>query len=126
MLNLKENKSLLVALIIVIGVAAGFAVSDYSPFKQSGKASYSGVYLRTGEVYVGRLSFFPRMTLTDAYLIENVRDPKDETKFNLQLTPLKNFVWGPQKIYLNSEQVMFYGAVGENSNVAEALGKAGQ
>lgn len=125
MLNLKENRPLVIALIIAVGAAAGFAAVNYSPLLgQSAKVSYSAVYLRTGEVYVGRLSLFPKMTLTDAYLIENVRDAKDETKFNLQLTPLRNFVWAPQKIYLNSEQVMFYGTVGETSNVAEALRQA--
>ncbi|MBI2592550.1 MAG: hypothetical protein HYW37_00080 [Candidatus Colwellbacteria bacterium] len=124
MLNLKENKPLLAVLVVAVGVAAGLAFTDYSPFKQSQEVSYSAVYLRTGEIYVGKLSFFPRMTLTDAYIFENVRDPKDQTKFNLQLTPLRNSVWAPQKIYLNSEQVIFYGTVGETSKVAETLRKA--
>ncbi len=118
MLKLKENKSLLIALIVVI-VVVGFAVINYSP--QSAKDAYSAVYLRTGEVYVGKLSFFPNMQLKDAFLIENVRDPKDSTKTNLQLTPLKNSVWAPPVIYLNSDQVVFYGPVGEESNVAKAL-----
>ena len=90
--------------------------------RQSGNEhTYSAVYLSTGEMYIGRLALFPRMALTDAYVLQITKDPKDQTKNNFQITPLTNALWDPKKIYLLREQVIFYGPLSETSAAAEAL-----
>ena len=89
---------------------------------------HSVVYLSTGEIYIGKLSYLsiPKFKLTDAYRLQAVKDAEDETKTNFQLTPLKDALWSPQKLYLNPDQVVFYGPIEENSKAGEALQKAGK
>jgi len=115
-----EKKKVLIAVGLIIAVALGAGLAVYLP-KLKAQSSYSVVYLATGEVYIGKLSVFPRLTLTDAYLLQIVKDKDDATKSNFQLTPLKDALWSPTKLYLNSKQVVFYGPVSESSKVAETL-----
>jgi hypothetical protein len=125
-----KNKSTLIlisiaALVVIVSISIA-AISIFKPEVMKGffQKPYYVVYLTTGEIYVGRLSYFPKMEMTDIYLLQTVRDPKDETKGGFQLAPLKDAIWSPKKIYLNSNQVVFSGPVDENSEVAKTLNAA--
>lgn len=106
----------LTLLAVAIGSVAGFYLTPKYLEK-----SYSVVYLTSGDIYVGELTTFPRLILKNAYLLQLVRDPNDASKSNFQLTPLKDSLWAPEKIYLNPQEVIFYGPVGEESTVAKTL-----
>ncbi len=116
----------LIAVFVVIASVSIAALSIYKPdvVQKFFEKPYYVVYLTTGEIYVGRLSYFPKMEMTDVYLLQTVRDPNDQTKSGFQLAPLKDAIWSPKKIYLNSDQVVFSGPVDENSEVAKTLNKA--
>ena len=88
--------------------------------------TYLVVYLQSGEIYVGKLSRFPRMKITDTYLLKNTADPKTEGKTNLQLLPLSETVWAPTELYLDLSNILFYGPLSESSAAAQALAKAGK
>lgn len=115
-----------IAVLIVLGSVsiAALTISKPDYFKNFFNKPYSVVYLATGEIYVGKLSTFPRMELDDVYLIQNVRDPNDQTKSSFQLVPLKSALWAPVKLYLNRDQVVFSGPVSETSQVAQTLKNA--
>lgn len=115
-----DTKKVLIAAGLIIAVALGVGLGIYLP-KMKAQNSYSVVYLATGEVYIGKLSVFPRLTLTDAYLLQIVKDKDDPSKSNFQLNSLSDALWSPTKLYLNSKQVIFYGPVSETSKVAETL-----
>jgi len=126
---LKNKFTLVFTLIATLVVIASISVALLSIYKPEAMKSffqkpYYVVYLTTGEIYVGRLSYFPKMEMTDVYLLQSVRDPKDETKGGFQLAPLKDAIWSPKTIYLNSSQVVFSGPVDENSEVAKTLNNA--
>ena len=104
-----------VVLVIIILAVAYFFVF----VRQTGE--YSIVYLSTGEVYIGHLSTFPRLTLTDGYILQVVRDPVDPKKNTFQLNPLKDALWAPQYLYLNQDQVLFTGPLLETSNIYQTL-----
>ena len=88
---------------------------------------YSVVYLTTGEIYIGKLSCcFKKFELNDAYRLQAVKDPEDETKTNFQLTPLDEALWSPQKLYLNPDQIVFHGPIEDSSKAGEALRNAGK
>jgi hypothetical protein len=117
----KEKKIGVIAIVAIV-VIVGFAV--YKQVLLGGvPTSYSAVYLQTGEMYVGKLSLFPKMALNDAYLVTRVNDPENPESTSVQLQSAKNFIWSPPTLFLNREQVIFYGAVGEGSQIAEALKK---
>lgn len=93
--------------------------------KQIGdKSEYSVVYLRTGEVYIGKLTTFPSLELKDAYIYQIAKDPNDSNKTNFQLQPVKEALWAPNSLHLIKENVIFYGPLSQGSSVAKTL--AGQ
>lgn len=84
-------------------------------------SEYSVVYLSTGELYVGKLSSFPRLKLTDGYIFQVARDAADPERSNFQLAPLSDALWAPQYLYLNREQIIFSGPLSEASGIFATL-----
>jgi hypothetical protein len=134
-----ERKKVLVIGGIVIAFAAGVVLGDsllaklnlgnlHGSFEKSYMAenSYSAVYLSTGEIYIGKLSFSPKMRLDDAYLLQTVKDQTNPSQSNIQLAPLSEGLWSPKELFLNPSQVIFYGPVKDDSKAAEALRNAGK
>jgi len=113
----------ILAFVVVGGSVSLAALSVFKPDALRGAFSkpYSVVYLSTGEIYVGKLSTFPKLVLTDVYLLQSVTSPDDPNKKSFQLAPLKEALWSPDKIYLNDEQVIFTASIRADSQVAQTL-----
>ena len=124
----KSKKSLIIFIVVIVLLVLAFGFYVYSELNIS-KKPWSVVYLTTGEIYVGKVSHFPKLQLFDAYILQIVTPPEAKTeegiqekpKTSFQLTPLKDALWAPKKLYLNPKQVVFYGPIEENSKVAEAI-----
>ena len=83
--------------------------------------SLSVVYLATGEVYIGTLSTFPRLTLAaDGYQFQTVPG-QGGTAPTTQLVPISEAQWAPKKLYLNRDQVVLYGPLSEESAISATL-----
>lgn len=123
---MNKKKKLIIAAVVLIAVTVIGGICLYPKWQMS--KEHSVVYLSTGEIYIGKLSYLsvPKFKLTDAYRLQAVKDATDETKTNFQLTPLKDALWSPQKLYLNPDQVVFYGPIEESSKAGEALRNAGK
>ncbi len=116
MVNKNTTKIVVAVLAVIVVIAVAYF---YMFVKQS--SEYSIVYLSTGEVYVGHLSTFPRLTLTDGYVFQAVPDPADPKKSTFQLSPLKEALWAPQYLYINKDHVLFSGPLTETSNILQTL-----
>lgn len=114
------KKIFFIAIALIIVLASDFFI--YQEWQLRDR--YSMVYLATGEIYIGKLSTFPKFELNDAYLLQIVKDQADQSKSNFQLAPVKDAVWSPVKLYLNSKQIIFYGPISAGSKAAEALKNA--
>ena len=114
MLN-KKNLVIVIVLVIVV-LAVGFL-----QYRASRSNVYSVVYLTTGEVYVGKLTQFPDLQLTDGYILQVAKDATDATKTNFQLQPIDKALWAPQSIHLVKENVVFYGSLLPTSKIAETI-----
>src|SRR3989338_2874052 len=83
--------------------------------------SLSVVYLATGEVYIGTLSTFPRLTLAaDDYQFQTVPG-QGGTAPTTQLVTISEAQWAPKKLYLNRDQVVLYGPLSEESAISATL-----
>ena len=123
----RRSKILVFILAIILLLVALFGVYRWMFLRNANTSPvkvYSVVYLASGEVYVGQLSLYPKMSLSDAYVLQVTQDPKDTSKNNFRLASLKDALWSPDKIYLNKEQVIFYGKVGEGSQIDKTLKQA--
>lgn len=120
------KKIIMIAAVIIIVALAAAAKFYLLPKMSSDGNAYSVVYLATGEVYIGQLKTWPKMELNNAYLLQSVKDAADATKTSAQLTPLKDALWAPKKLFLNEKNVVFYGPIEEGSKAAEAIRNAGK
>lgn len=127
-MNIVIDKRTISVIAVVVIIAAIAVITKFyiQPKMQAEQNAYSVVYLITGEVYIGHLSVWPRMELNGAYLLQSVKDSADEAKTNIQLAPLKDALWSPKKLFLNKENVIFYGPLEEGSKAAETLRNAGK
>ena len=114
---MKNIKNIIIIVVIVLVVI----VLGFLGYKASHPSSYSVVYLTTGEVYVGHLSTFPQLTLTDAYILQVAKDEKDPTKSNFQLNPIKDALWAPSSLHLIEKNIIFYGPLMPTSKIAETI-----
>lgn len=117
-----------VVIVVLVLIIVGFSYNlrQYYPI-----TGYSIVYLANGELYIGKLSLYPRWKLESAYLLQtiktNVTEPGpnktvvSSVKTSYQLVPVNGAIWSPQVLYINSKQVMYYGPVQDNSQVAQSL-----
>lgn len=77
--------------------------------------------------YVARLSypaFSSFVGLHDAHTVSDVKNDKNEV-IDQQLVPMgDNAIWAPKVVYLNKDQIIFKGKVGECSLMDRALDRA--
>lgn len=74
---------------------------------------YVGVYFLNGELYFGKISYFPKLKLIDPYIFR-----LDQQTGNNVLLPLIQLPWQPKNfIYLNKNQILWISPLSDNSPV---------
>ncbi|MBI4239536.1 hypothetical protein HY620_00930 [Candidatus Uhrbacteria bacterium] len=105
--------------LILAALVVWIAYAIWRGYEQS--KLYSVVYLRTGDIYVGKLSFFPKTILKDPYILSGTKDEKDPKKNSFKLSPLRESVWNTKRLTLNKDQIMFHGLLDKDSAAGKAL-----
>jgi hypothetical protein len=107
----------LVLVLILLGVWVG---SFLSGGKQAGASGYTAVFLVTGDVYFGKLSWFPSPKLSKAWFLQ--RSVGQDNQPQLGLAPFSSVFWGPAgDMYLNPKQILFWAPIKADSQVAKAI-----
>jgi hypothetical protein len=111
---------LLIILVIVLGLGIWLGVKILGRENPEAPSKYSAVYLQTGDIYFGELSWFPWPSLKNVWLIQRSVDQQNQVQ--LGIVPLKNSFWGPtDKIYLNPKQVVFWTNLRKDSQLVKVL-----
>lgn len=86
---------------------------------------YQAVLLSNGAVYYGKLSGYHshNPTLTDVFYILSKTDPNTKQVTNVLVKRGKE-LHGPDRMYLNSSQIVFVEPVGPDSKVAQLINEA--
>src|SRR3989344_7237810 len=114
----------LVLVVVILFIAGAWFNSNLKAKK------YSVVYLSSGELYVGHLRTFPKLVLTDAYMLENSEGLGKDGK----PTPIQTLIsltnakrpWASNKLYLNRDQILFHGYLMEGTEIDKTIkSKAG-
>jgi len=125
MKNINKNNILIglvaVLVIVLVFVLFGDKLKAKVGNGQGNGGEYSVVYATTGEIYVGQLSKYPNFRLTNVYLYQIVKDPTDPNKSNFQLQPLKEALWAPDYINFEKANIIFYGPLSAESEIAKKL-----
>ncbi len=105
-----KNKSFKIILIVlasimVIGIITGVIFSlVHRP--------YMAVYLATGDIYFGRVSSFPRVTIQDPWFFRRAEDG------SVSLERFSDAVWMPEDVIkINRDQIVFMARISENSQI---------
>jgi hypothetical protein len=102
----------IIALCVLIYISWGNKISTV-------KKPYYAVYLQTGDMYFGKLSRFPKLTLSDVWLLQ-VSTQEDQTGFNL--AKFSNVVFGPEdKMEINKENVVWISKLRDDSQVVNYI-----
>ena len=112
---------------LLVGLAVGHLVTyhwmsrDLAKFK----TPYQAVLLTNGAVYYGKLSGYGTHTpeLTDVYYIISKTDPDTKQVSNMLVKRGKE-PHGPDRMYLNANQIIFVEPVGPDSKVAQLISQA--
>lgn len=112
---------LIVLIFIGLGVWLGANIGSYANQSKQGEPSeYSAVYLSTGDIYYGMLSWFPRPRLKNVWFLQKEVDQNNQAQ--LSIAPFRSAFWGPtDEIYLNSKQIIFWTRIRNDSQVLKAI-----
>jgi len=111
----KLNKILILIVVVLLVVLAAVLYWQKVGFEKP----YYAVYLSTGDLYFGKLSYFPKFALKDVYILQ--QNPDDQQN-PLSITKFENAFWGPEnKIYLNDEEIVWKTKLGKDSQFLSAI-----
>src|SRR3989344_1017589 len=114
------NKRLLQGIVAgVVVIVALFMVAFV--YLQWYRGNLSVIYLANGDLYVGKLTTFPRLTLHEGYQYQTAPDPKDPSKSISRLVPMSEASWAPVQVNLNKSQIIFYGPLQEKREIYKAI-----
>jgi len=83
---------------------------------------YQVVVLKTGEVYFGKLSFFPSPHLKDAWFVRQESAGKEGEEPNLMLYPVSNLYFTPKNvIYFPKESISWWANLSEEGRVSTLI-----
>ena len=122
-----KGRTIIAALIVLLGLvlmglgvwlgSLAFGSGSANP---SGPSPYSAVYLSTGDIYYGKLSWFPSPHLTDVWLLQRQQDAQGQAQVAVE--PFNSSFWGPvDEIDLNPRQIVFWTRLRNDSKLAQAL-----
>ena len=111
----------LVALVLMgLGIWLGSSLFGTASSNPSGPSPYSAVYLATGDLYYGKLSWFPSPHLTDAWVLTRGQNASGQSQIGVE--PFTSSFWGPvDEIDLNPREIVFWTRLRNDSQLVQAL-----
>lgn len=110
----KTNRILVGIVIILAAVLLALASFQFI----FGKGDYYAVYLRTGDLYYGKLVRFPYFGLRNVYLLQATNDPNNP----LRIQKFSDVFWGPEDyLKLNRDEVVWYTRLRDDSQLTQLL-----
>jgi hypothetical protein len=108
--------------LFVIAAAASHIVYEVRKSAPAFTTPYQAVLLTNGSVYFGHLQGYgsPTPVLTDVYYVMSQTNPETKQVNNVLVKRGKE-LHEPDRMYLNSNQILFVEPVGVNSKVAQLI-----
>lgn len=113
-MRMSKTNKILTGLVIILAIALG-AVVYWQTVDSEEK--YSAVYLDTGDIYFGKLSRFPRMTLRDVWFLQKGGEGQ-----GFALSKFEHAFWAPDdRLVIVSEHVIWVADLKTDSEVVRAI-----
>ena len=125
----KRNVVVWSVIALVIGIFIGHVATHHVMRAHQARflTPYQAVLLTNGAVYYGKLSGYGTHdpVLDDVFYIVSKTDPQTKEVTNVLVKRGKE-LHGPDRMYLNSSQIVFVEPVGPDSKVAQLIQQAHQ
>ena len=111
-----------IIVVVALAVWAGILIADMKSgaVNPDGPSRYSAVYLTSGDIYFGKLNWFPSPHMTDVWFVE--RNQGQGGQAQLGLAPMKSVFWGPvDEINFNAQDILFWTRLANNSQVVQSI-----
>ena len=116
---INKDKFIKIALILAIIFLMVLVYVSFTDKTKVVKNPYSVVFLNTGDMYFGKLSRFPKLTLSDVWFLQ-ISTQEDQTGFNL--AKFSNAVFGPKdKMEINKKNVVWISKLADDSQVVSFI-----
>lgn len=109
------NKFVVFLVIILVAVVVIFA--GLFVWQKNGEATgnYYAVYLKTGDIYFGKLSKFPYLSLSSVWYLQGGQS-------GLSINQFSKSVWGPEdEIRLNNDEIIWTAKLSKDSQILPIL-----
>lgn len=108
------------AVLILVTAGVWLGVGLTGSRNSDSSSDYSAVYLTTGDIYYGKLSWFPSPRLTNVWLLQRGIDQNNQAQ--LSVTQFTKAFWGPvDEINLNSRTIVFWTKLRSDSQLVKAF-----
>lgn len=109
----------LVVFVILLGIAVGILRYEVS-LPPPNASPYAVVYLTSGDVYYGQLTWFPKPYLQDVWYLEKSVGPNGIPQY--AIVPFTSVFWQPVDVlYLNPSQILSWSYLRTDSQVVRAF-----
>ena len=120
---MEKNKFYTIGLILAIILLGVLVYATLGNKVNTIKNPYYAVFLRSGDMYFGKLSRFPKLTLSDIWFLQVTTQEDQQAGFNL--AKFSNAVFGPKdKMELNKENVVWISKLADDSQVVSFILKS--
>jgi len=110
----------IIAVLVILLAITLLLVIRLSRSGDSSSSPYSAVYLSTGDIYFGRLTWFPKPKLTNVWFIQQSVGAEGSPQFGI--APISGTFWGPEsEISLNLDNVVFWTRLRADSEVVKVM-----
>jgi hypothetical protein len=110
----------IVIVIVLVAVGVGIGLRLLAGQNPAGASEYSAVYLTTGDIYFGKLSWFPWPHMKNVWFLQRTVNQQNQTQ--LGVAPLSSAFWKPiDEIYLNPKEIILWTSLRNDSQLAQAL-----
>ena len=121
-MRMKTVMVLILGLLIATVVGAVAVLYLGGGFDLKGEEPYYAVQMENGDLYFGKVSYFPKFSLRETYIVQSVQDPTSPLGSSLRVIPLNQAtIWSANKINLNKDKVLSISEVNKESQVMKLI-----
>lgn len=111
---------LAVAVIFLMALGAWLGSVINSGNESFAPSQYSVVSMASGEVYFGKLSWFPSPHIYKAWSLQKQIDQNNQPQFSI--TEVSKAFWGPvNDLYLNQKNIIWWSRLRKDSQLVKAM-----
>lgn len=116
----KLNKILLIIVVILL-VALIFIAWKPNIFGSFKKSQYYAVYLLSGDLYFGKMTWYNPYVLSDVRVVQKEQAGKDSQP-NMNLVKFQDIFWGPTgDLKLSKENILWISKLSNESQVVKII-----